>query len=112
MKPLKLLLILILIVSFVPFLLLASGDKKRGGAAEEEGVITLRIIWENWGADFTQYLDGEWTERYEQDHPNVKLEWLFPASWQEKEIAAEIALLARELNSSITVAYEGMEIEL
>ncbi len=87
MKPLKMLLIIILIVSFVPFLLLASGDRKKGGAAEEEGVVTLRIIWENWGADFTQYLDGEWTERYEQDHPNVKLEWLFPASWQEKEIA-------------------------
>ena len=87
MKPWKLLLILILMVSLIPFLLLASGDRKKGGAAEEEGVITLRIVWENWGADFTKYLDGEWTEKYEADHPNVKLEWLFPASWQEKEIA-------------------------
>ena len=31
---------------------------------------------------------------------------------QEKEVAAEIALLAKELNASITLAYEGMQIQL
>jgi len=31
---------------------------------------------------------------------------------QEKEIAAEIALLAEELNTSISLAYEGMLIQL
>lgn len=31
---------------------------------------------------------------------------------QEKEIAAETALLAKELNASITLAYEGMQIQL
>ena len=94
MKVLKIFLILILVFSLVPFLVLAKGERggkadKGGGAAEEEApeVITLRIVWENWGADFTKYLDGEWTEKYEKDHPNIKLEWLFPASWQEKEIA-------------------------
>ena len=96
MKHLKIFIVVLVIVSLVPLIILAGTGKKDDAAEKEKKtateekapeVITLRIVWENWGADFTKYLDGEWTEKYEADHPNIKLEWLFPASWQEKEIA-------------------------
>jgi ABC-type glycerol-3-phosphate transport system substrate-binding protein len=89
MKHLKIFIVVLVVVSLIPLIILARGDNGDDTADEEmvEEVITLRIVWENWGADFTKYLDGDWTEKYEADHPNIKLEWLFPASWQEKEIA-------------------------
>ena len=96
MKHLKIFIVVLVVVSLVPLIILtgagkkdATAEKEKGTATEEKApeVITLRILWENWVADFTKYLDGEWTEKYEADHPNIKLEWLFPASWQEKEIA-------------------------
>jgi len=98
MKQLKFVLVLLLALSLIPFFAFAGGSKEKAEKGMEKGTaettaekapeeITLRILWENWGDVFTKYLDDDWTKKYEKDHPGIKLEWLFPASWQEKEIA-------------------------
>ena len=97
MKYLKLSLILFLTLILIPYFTFAGGSKGAGKKEEKKAPapaekkapkrVTLKIIWEDWGADLNKYMTDDWTKKFEKDNPNIKLQWLIPPNWKDKEIA-------------------------
>ena len=107
MKYLKFVFVLLLALSLVPFLAFSGSSKEESKTKEEKAAtteekapekVTLRILWEDWGVTYNKLMEDDWTKKFEADNPNIKLEWLFPASWQDKEIAT---LAGGEMNFDI-----------
>lgn len=68
-----------------------------GAPAAAQDVVTIRVFWSTWGPIYDELMTRI-GERYEAEHPGVKIEWSFNTGWQDKLVT----LVATGLSPDVT----------
>src|SRR5690606_25879478 len=67
------------------------------GPSAAEDVVTLDVFWSTWGPIYNDLMT-KIGERYEAEHPGVKIQWSFNTGWQDKLVT----LVATGLSPDVT----------